>query len=357
MSWNTSGALQRRVALAVIAALAVNPSIMMAGGPPEAAPSPAAARVGSVMVESEPAGAAVYVDGQLTGQTPLQVSGLSAGDHRVRLVKGGYLENARLVSVGAAAGTVRVRLTRDAGSRPELAAQLGGGGGGGGGGGSKLPLYLALAGGGAVAAVLLLKKDDTPVNQPPTIGAISFAPTTAIVATITTLSVASPADPDGDALTFAWDFGDGTPAGTGASTTHVYTAAATRTVTVTVSDGKGGSVMATGSLVVKSLTGVWSGPLSCCGGQTLNSVVTLTQSGTNLTGTYTDQFVGDAGTVTGTVNATTRQVIFTNSITAFPGQFSFTGTANAAVTTLTGVGNDVSGTSVGPNSPWTMTRP
>src|SRR6267143_550230 len=48
-------------------------------------------------------------------------------------------------------------------------------------------------------------------------------------------------DPDGDQLTYEWDFGDGTPHGTGANPSHIY--ADNRTggyaVTLTVGDGRG----------------------------------------------------------------------------------------------------------------------
>ncbi|TMA97303.1 MAG: PKD domain-containing protein, partial [Deltaproteobacteria bacterium] len=45
------------------------------------------------------------------------------------------------------------------------------------------------------------------------------------------------ADPDGDALSYLWDFGDGSPTATGAQVSHVYADNGTYTITLTVSDG------------------------------------------------------------------------------------------------------------------------
>jgi parallel beta-helix repeat protein len=45
-------------------------------------------------------------------------------------------------------------------------------------------------------------------------------------------------DPDGDALTYSWDFGDGSPAIVGARGLHAFAAAGVYTVTLTVSDGQ-----------------------------------------------------------------------------------------------------------------------
>jgi len=67
---------------------------------------------GSLLVESDPAGASVYVDGRLAGQTPLTLPAIDAGVHRVRLLRLGYLENSRLVTVKSGShATLRARLT------------------------------------------------------------------------------------------------------------------------------------------------------------------------------------------------------------------------------------------------------
>jgi glucose/arabinose dehydrogenase/PKD repeat protein len=54
-------------------------------------------------------------------------------------------------------------------------------------------------------------------------------------------SAAGSADPDGDTLSYAWDFGDGTTQSGGATAAHTYTTTGTYTATLTVSDGRGGS--------------------------------------------------------------------------------------------------------------------
>lgn len=56
-------------------------------------------------------------------------------------------------------------------------------------------------------------------------------------------------DPDGGALTFAWDFGDGST-GTGETPTHTYAGTGSWTVTLTVTDDEGDTDVATASVTV-----------------------------------------------------------------------------------------------------------
>jgi len=76
---------------------------------------------GSLLVESDPAGAVVYVDGQPAGETPLKIASIATGVHRVRLVRLGFLENSRVVTIKPGVrATVRARLTDPA---PQTAGQ------------------------------------------------------------------------------------------------------------------------------------------------------------------------------------------------------------------------------------------
>ncbi len=78
-------------------------------------------------------------------------------------------------------------------------------------------------------------------------GGGNVAPTASFTATPTTgrapLSVAfdgsGSRDSDGTISTYSWNFGDGTPTATGATTTHQYTTAGTFTATLTVTDNGG----------------------------------------------------------------------------------------------------------------------
>jgi glucose/arabinose dehydrogenase len=67
----------------------------------------------------------------------------------------------------------------------------------------------------------------------------------------TTLDASASSDPDGNPLTYSWDFGDGSSPGTGVSVMHVYENTGSYTVVLTVSDGLGGTASASKTIVVR----------------------------------------------------------------------------------------------------------
>ena len=60
-------------------------------------------------------------------------------------------------------------------------------------------------------------------------------------------------DPQGDPLTYRWDFGDGSPEGTGEMPIHVYTEAGIYTVTLIVNDGETDSEPATTTATISGV--------------------------------------------------------------------------------------------------------
>lgn len=73
-----------------------------------------------------------------------------------------------------------------------------------------------------------------PVNQPPVANA--GGPYSGIVGQSVQFNGSGSSDPNGDALSYNWNFGDGT-SGTGVNPTHTYFAAGAYNVALTVSDG------------------------------------------------------------------------------------------------------------------------
>jgi hypothetical protein len=92
-------------------------------------------------------------------------------------------------------------------------------------------------------------------NQAPT--AAASGPSTATAGTPVVYDGSGSTDPDGDALTHSWDFGDGIRAG-GGQVAHVFNAAGTFTVRLTVGDGRGGT--ATSDVTVTVADGPAPGP-------------------------------------------------------------------------------------------------
>ena len=90
---------------------------------------------------------------------------------------------------------------------------------------------------------------DATSNHPPT-AIVTASRTTNRTTLTTTLDASTSSDPDGDALSYVWKFGDGTT-GNGVTVTHTYTQLGTYTATLTVYDGRGG---VGGASVVLSVT-------------------------------------------------------------------------------------------------------
>ena len=331
------------VFLAALLAVGVPGPALNAAASEPAVPAPVGA---ALSVASDPAGAAVYVNGKLAGQTPLTVSGVAPGEHRVRLVKDGYLENSRLVSLKPGQGeAVDVKMTRASGSARYAVQQEPDSDGGGGSKALWIVLGVAAVGAGAY---FLLKGG----NEAPTAGSLSVNPTGGLAgATSFSFSASGASDPDGDALTFSWNFGDGST-GTGQTASHTYANAGTFSVSVTVSDGEA-QATANGSVTVRSLSGRWSGTIASGGG--VPTVLNITQSGANFSGTFNVPLQGlpnnvANGTVTGSVNSPLN-VAFSVK-TPCCAAFQFSGTSDAEVNRLTGVVNGSGFT----GQSWTLTR-
>jgi hypothetical protein len=128
-------------------------------------------------------------------------------------------------------------------------------------------------------------------------------------------------DPDGDTLSFGWSYGDGA-SGNGGTTDHQYQSASTYTVTLTTKDSKNNQATSTAPALVKSMTGRWSGYVSGWGSFTVN----LTQSGTNITGTYSDSY--GPGTISSYVYAPRNTYM---KVTQVLGSSTYTLTFNCSV--------------------------
>jgi hypothetical protein len=279
--------------------------------------------------------------------TPLTVDGLLSGDHRVRLVKDGFVENSHIVSVPPGIGvTLNVTMTRTpAANAPAVPTPV-----------AEAPSEgwstrkKALAGGGAAAiavgAIALVgggSGSADGANAPPVSGTIGVTPTGQSLAGITNFNFVAEgaSDPESQPMTYSWNFGDGA-SGAGPTAGHIYDTGGAFTVSLAVSDGSQ-SVTATRTVQVGDVNATWLSrfwePWFTEG---VSRRVRFIQSGAQLTGTYRCNLApGRTGSVTGTLSAP-RNVAFVAELKDATGQdvgFRFTGTLNDDLTTLNGVAN------------------
>ncbi len=155
--------------------------------------------------------------------------------------------------------------------------------------------------GGITTATITIIVQPGTGNQYPT-ASINATPTSGNSPLTVNFDGNNSSDPDGDNLSYAWDFGDGNTAN-GVSTTHTYTIGGTYTATLTVDDGNGGTSQATVNIEVNAVNDI---PIACFSATPTSGTVPLVVSfdascssdpnGDNLT--YTWDF-GDGNTGTG----------------------------------------------------------
>lgn len=97
----------------------------------------------------------------------------------------------------------------------------------------------------------------TPSNIPPLLSAITATPSPAVTGQAVAMSVTA-SDANQDPLTTSWSFGDGST-GTGATTSHTYTAPGSYTVVATISDGAS-QVQSTAVVMVTAPVGTGPAP-------------------------------------------------------------------------------------------------
>lgn len=101
-------------------------------------------------------------------------------------------------------------------------------------------------------------------NRPPTITSAQVTPTWGISTLTTHAFTAAANDPDGDAITYSWDYGNGTTSSS-SSGSVIYDNANTLTyqAALTVRDSRGLTATSTVPVTSVTIAGNWAGPARC----------------------------------------------------------------------------------------------
>ena len=172
----------------------------------------------------------------------------------------------------------------------------------------------------------------TITNQSP--AANAGGPYTAATAAPISFTAAASTDPQGSALTYAWNFGDSSTAA-GVAPTHAYASPGTYPVTLTVTDARGLSATAatSASITAAAPTAKAGGPYTASLGSPVNFTAAASTDPNGQTLTYAWNF-GDGITGTG-VNPShfyTTGGPFTATLTVTDTKYNLTASATAAVT-------------------------
>lgn len=247
-----------------------------------------------VRIVTIPDGAEVWLEGVrlgVTGKTGLRLVGTATGTYKYSIRKTGFASVERAVQVQSAEETVTVVVRLQGGEQGaeeardqppqhpltrKRAEESGPGPQKENGGSKALPILLATVGAlGAGTAAVFATRDEQQANRAPSARIVASPEGIAIVLTTVVSLTAVAADPDGDALTYRWDFGD-QALGLGETVTHVFPTVGTFNASVTVSDGKTESVT-TRQVVVGNLVGTWK-PSASVRGEIGYEIVATTPS-------------------------------------------------------------------------------
>ncbi len=175
-------------------------------------------------------------------------------------------------------------------------------------------------------------------NRPPLITTATVQPASGISTLTTYAFSAGASDPDGDALTYSWDFGNGTISNSsGASVTYINSNTLTYQPVLTVRDSSGQTVSTTLSVRSVSIGGEWQGTF---GGVPITANMTQYLGGL-VDGTWQMPSIGGVGEIgpagePGMIQANGQfELRFKVRVGSFS-DFYYRGSISADGTTLTG---------------------